>query len=270
MATAYGLFASLVAAAVARSSKKPIRLDIGFGIVACALLIQHGSQILETYDVRVLQRELSSASPADREKALTTSKTQSGVLLHGARSLAQEANDKIAAIFSELDDPTLDPLGSATISDKDAIHRAHETVNEKADLARSAMQRVDVILSTELQEAQKLASGLTRTMARNFIEGVKARHYRHRSLYQRRADLWIETLNEFAAALAFLGSRAGTYRIEENKGLIFQTAEDADLYNAHLSKLSTIVARDEQLDKEFREEEETSSKSMDSVISGEP
>jgi hypothetical protein len=264
-ATGVGLLAWLVARGIARGDKRPVRLDIVFGLVTAFLLITHGREILETRDLHRFQSELSSASPADREKVLANSTTNMAALIRKASSLGQEANTKISAIFAELDDPLFGaPLGPETISNTDAINRTQTKANEKAALARTAMQRVDAVLANELQQDKQLADGFSETTARDFIYGVERRHARHRSLYQRQADLMVEGLEELSAALAFVRSRAGAYRIE-NGNIEFHSTEDVAAYNAHFLKLQDIVVKQGQLNNDLRAEQETATSKLDAI-----
>jgi len=252
----------------ARKSKRSMRWDIGLVAIAFFLIWCTREDIFQTYDVRRFQSELRSAGPADREKVLATSTTQMGALWRGAVALSQEANTKISAIFAELDDPLLENVLTAeSLNNMDAINKAETMANEKAAVARTAMQRIDAALANELQQDQKLASEFSETTASDFIQGVEERHVRHRALYQRRADLGVKTLEELVATLAFVSARAGNYRIENGK-INFQSPEDADGYDAHLSKLQALVSQEDQLNKDIQAEEENSASKLNTLVTG--
>ena len=81
-----------------------------------------------------------------------------------------------------------------TLNNIDKINRAAKMANEKAALARTSMQRIEVILTNELQQDQKLVSGFS--AASTLIQEVEKRHARNRTLYKRRQT----------CSLRFLGS----------------------------------------------------------------
>ena len=129
-------------------------------------------------------------------------------------------------------------------------------MNKKSADARSAMQRIDAVLAEEMQAIRKLASGFSE--GRNLIEGTEKRHARQRSLYQGQADINVEFLNQLAAMLAFLSLRSGAYKVGDD-GVIFRSTQDADQYNVEISKLQTIIAKQEQLDKDVQVEQQLTS-----------
>jgi triacylglycerol esterase/lipase EstA (alpha/beta hydrolase family) len=69
------------------------------------------------------------------------------------------------------------------------------------------------------------------------------------------------TLEELAATLTFVGSRVGSYNIE-NGNINFQSSADVDTYAAHVAKLQAIAARQEQFDKEVKVQQEADAKKL--------
>ena len=59
-----------------------------------------------------------------------------------------------------------------TLNNNDKINRAAKMAKEKAALARTSMQRIEVILTNEFQQDQKLVSGFSAASA--LIRGVKS------------------------------------------------------------------------------------------------
>jgi hypothetical protein len=261
LAIAAGLVLGLIGF-LARKRKRPVRWDIGLVVITLFLIWTNRGRLLETYDLRRFHAELRAGGPAEREAVLAASTTRMGALLRGMNTSAREAGTKISTIFTQLE---LDEsLTGVTLNNIDRINRAAKMANEKAALARTSMQRIEVILTNELQQDQKLVSGFSAASA--LIQGVEERHARNRPLYKRRADLQIAFLKELDATLAFVSTRTGSYGIESGK-IYFQSSEDADRYGAHVAKLQALTAQEDQLDKDMQEEQEWAASRMQDQLS---
>jgi hypothetical protein len=168
------LVAGIVFALTAKGTKNPVWLGVPFAALIGVLLMQHGREILETYDARRFQSELSSADQGDRGKALANSSTQMAALLRQANALGEQTNSKISAIFIEIDDPALvDVLDAQHLNDPAAIDQAKELATEKITLARTAMQRIDAVLADDTQEAKKIVDGFSDSTANPFLKASK-------------------------------------------------------------------------------------------------
>ena len=129
------------------------------------------------------------------------------------------------------------------------------------------MPRIDSILQNEMKQLQMFGEGFSKDMTANVLKGTTRRHERHRTLYQRQADLNVRFLEEMQATLSFLNSHAGEYKIADGR-VVFQSQSDADLYNSHFSKLQALAAEQETLDQAFRQELEMSKDGFSKALTG--
>lgn len=249
-----------------RKSKRPFAWDIGLAVTAVFLIWVNREHLLSMYDLSRFQSEIRSSS--NPEQTLAISETQLAQMTRGALSITQETGNKIASILKGTEDPILETaLSPETLSNQDALRQAQEVVEAKLVLAQTAMLRIEIALQNEVQQIEKFGEGFSRDISRNFLEGSKKRHDRHRALYQRQAMLNTAFLEEMKEMLSLLSSRFGSYQIAETS-VVFQSDADAQLYNSYVTKFQSLVAQQQKLDQDMREEVEMSTKAFDRLLSG--
>ena len=187
---------------------------------------------------------MNSVAKGEDVRRVAIDEKRCGKMLPAVRALQGaciEIQDEGARFTREYEKCGLDDLlGCSVVDDVERIRDARERARKGIALLERYGRSLTQILHSLPEKA--CAAGLPRSLEDGFRKGVNQgigrQSWTISSVIKNRVDILVET----DATLEFLEGRQGGYRLEDDR-LVFDADENAEVYGAHLKKISDFEAK---------------------------
>jgi hypothetical protein len=154
------------------------------------------------------------------------------------------------------------------ISDLSVLTAAHKAATEKLALIPGLLAQLDEHLAQERARLAELLESLPRPMRDDLTRGIRKNREAERSFTGRRFDQYRRFMILVSSRAEFLITRYGTFSLNENGELVFQSDADATEYTRQLSELDKLAAEEGALDAEIAAASERRKDALEVMIVG--